>query len=83
MQMMSYQPQKHSQSDVKIELQEDWDNRDIAALISHNVKKISDFLCNFELSCKYKINLVNERLNSLEKKIEYLEANVTKSDTLN
>ncbi|OUC44351.1 3-demethylubiquinone-9 3-O-methyltransferase [Trichinella nativa] len=44
---MSYQPQKHSQSDVKLELQEDWDNRDIAALISHNVKKISDFLCNF------------------------------------
>ncbi|KRX65249.1 Hexaprenyldihydroxybenzoate methyltransferase, mitochondrial, partial [Trichinella sp. T9] len=74
--LMSYQPQKHSQSDVKLELQEDWDNRDIAALISHNVKKISDFLCNFELSCKYKINLVNERLNSLEKKIEYLEANV-------
>ncbi|KRY41123.1 Sec1 family domain-containing protein 1 [Trichinella spiralis] len=52
---MSYQPQKHSQSDVKLELQEDWDNRDIAALISHNVKKISDFLCNFELSCKYTV----------------------------
>jgi len=70
-------------TDFQRQLKDDWDNRECIEVISHNIKKISDFLTNFDLSCRTKLATLNEKLNSLERKIEYLEARVTKGETLN
>ncbi|KFD63622.1 hypothetical protein M514_09673 [Trichuris suis] len=63
-----------SRNDVETQLQEDWNNREFINVFSLNVKKIADFLTSFELSCRYKFALMNEQLNALEKKIDFLEA---------
>ncbi|KFD49406.1 hypothetical protein M513_09673 [Trichuris suis] len=66
-----------SRNDVETQLQEDWNNREFINVFSLNVKKIADFLTSFELSCRYKFALMNEQLNALEKKIDFLEACVS------
>ncbi|CDW58344.1 hypothetical protein TTRE_0000665301 [Trichuris trichiura] len=58
-------------------MQEDWNNREFINVFSVNVKKIADFLTSFELSCRHKFALMNEKLNALEKKIDFLEASVS------
>uniref|UniRef100_A0A5S6R5Z8 Complex 1 LYR protein domain-containing protein n=1 Tax=Trichuris muris TaxID=70415 RepID=A0A5S6R5Z8_TRIMR len=65
-------------SNVEAQLQEDWNNREFINVFSLNVKKIADFLTNFELSCRHKFALMNEKLNALEKKIDFLEASVVR-----
>ncbi|VDP10809.1 unnamed protein product [Soboliphyme baturini] len=69
-------------NDIKSQLKEDWDNREYVEVISFNVKKIADFLNAFELSCRSRLAVLNEKLNSIERKIEYLEASITKGETL-
>lgn len=82
----SHHHQQHgsssSRTEVQRQLKQNWDNREYIEIISHNIKKISDFLNTFDLSCRTKLAVLNEKLNSLERKIEYLEAKVTKGETL-
>lgn len=73
----------NSRTEVQRQLKQNWDNREYIEIISNNIKKISDFLNSFDLSCRTKLAVLNEKLNSLERKIEYLEAKVTKGETLN
>ncbi|VDN53187.1 unnamed protein product [Dracunculus medinensis] len=61
---------------VQRQLREDWDNREYAQVISDNIKHIADFLGNFELSCRSKIAALNDKITVLERKIEFLEAQV-------
>uniref|UniRef100_A0A914WHZ4 Protein BRICK1 n=1 Tax=Plectus sambesii TaxID=2011161 RepID=A0A914WHZ4_9BILA len=70
-------------SSVARQLRDDWDNREYIEVVAENIKKISDFLCSFDLSCRTKLATLNEKLNLLERKIEFLEARVTKGETLN
>lgn len=70
-------------SSVQRQLKEDWDNRTYAQLIADNIKHIADFLSNFELSCRCKIATLNDKLNLLERKVEFLEARLSKGETLN
>ncbi|CAG0884275.1 unnamed protein product, partial [Darwinula stevensoni] len=62
--------------------QADWENRADIEVITGSIKKIADFLNTFDASCRYRLALLNEKLTTLERKIEYLEAKVTKGDTL-
>lgn len=65
---------------VQSQIQQDWTNREFIEVITTNIKKITDFLNSFELSCKTKMALLDEKLNNLEKKVEYLEAQISKSE---
>jgi uncharacterized protein len=51
--------------------------------LSDNVRQIADFLAQFELNCKSKLAKLNDSITSLERKVEFLEARVTKGETLN
>nr|SVE73366.1 EOG090X0ON0 [Ceriodaphnia reticulata] len=62
--------------------QQDWANREYIEVITSSIKKITDFLNSFDMSCRGRLAGLNEKLTRLERKIEYLEARVTKGDTL-
>ncbi|XP_071807242.1 probable protein BRICK1-B [Asterias amurensis] len=70
------------QSTVQQQIQEDWVNREYIEVITTNIKKIADFLNSFDTSCRSRLAMLNEKLTSLERQIEYLEARVTKGETL-
>ncbi|KAI1719053.1 protein BRICK1 [Ditylenchus destructor] len=74
-----------SQAPVPIQrqLREDWDNREFIQLISDNVKHIADFLSHFELACKSKLAALLDKITALERKVEFLEARITRGETLN
>lgn len=67
---------------VEQQIQEDWANREYIELITRNIKKIADFLNSFDTSCRSRLASLNEKLTALERQVEYLEARVTKGDTL-
>ncbi len=56
--------------------QQDWANREYIELISGSIKRIADFLNAFDMSCRSRLSTLNERLTSLERKVDYLEARV-------
>lgn len=67
---------------VQRQLREDWDNREYEQIIADNIKNIANYLSSFELSCRTKLACLSDRLNLLEKKVEFLEARITRGDTL-
>lgn len=66
-------------TNVQNQIQQDWSNREYIETIVLNIKKISDFLNSFELSCRSKLSMLDEKLTLIEKQIDYLEAKVNKS----
>ncbi|XKL61383.1 hypothetical protein PGB90_008440 [Kerria lacca] len=68
---------------IQKQIQQDWANREYIEVITGSVKKITDFLNSFDMSCRSRIAVLNEKLTILERKIEYLEAWVTKGETMN
>ncbi|XP_023234297.1 protein BRICK1 [Centruroides vittatus] len=67
---------------IQKQIQQDWANREYVEIITVSIKKIADFLNSFDMSCRSRLATLNEKLTSLERKIEYLEARVTKGETL-
>ncbi|OQR78192.1 putative protein BRICK1-A-like [Tropilaelaps mercedesae] len=63
-------------------IQQDWSNREYIEIISGSIKKIADFLTSFDMSCRARLATLNGKLTALERKIDYLEARVTKGETL-
>jgi chromosome 3 open reading frame 10 len=70
-------------SNVQRQIQQDWSNREYIEVITSNIKKITDFLNSFELSCRSKLAILDEKLEKIEKNIDYVEARVIKGETLN
>jgi len=68
---------------IQKQIQQDWANREYIEIITGSIKKIADFLNSFDMSCRGRLAALNEKLTSLERRIEYLEAKVTKGETLN
>ncbi|CAG2105562.1 unnamed protein product [Medioppia subpectinata] len=68
---------------IQKQIQQDWANREYIEIITGSIKKIADFLNSFDMSCRGRLASLNEKLTSLERRIEYLEAKVTKGETLN
>lgn len=68
---------------IQKQIQQDWANREYIEIITGSIKKIADFLNSFDMSCRGRLATLNERLTQLERKIDYLEARVTKGETLN
>ncbi|XP_044766945.1 probable protein BRICK1-B [Coccinella septempunctata] len=73
---------QRSREAIQLQIQQDWANREYIEIITVSIKKITDFLNSFDLSCRSKLALLNEKLTTLERKIDYLEACVTKGETL-
>ncbi|VVC40516.1 probable protein BRICK1 [Daktulosphaira vitifoliae] len=67
---------------VQKQIQQDWANREYIEVITGSIKKITDFLNSFDMSCRSRLAILNEKLTTLERRIEYLEARVTKGETL-
>ena len=70
-------------SSVQRQIQQDWSNREYIEIVISNIKKLTDFLNSFELSCRSKMAILDEKLTKLERSIEFVEAKVTKGETLN
>jgi len=58
----------------KSHIQRDWEQREMIENVTVNIKKIAEFLNKFELSTRYRLAKLNERLTTLERQMEYLEA---------
>ncbi|XP_026492933.1 probable protein BRICK1-B [Vanessa tameamea] len=67
---------------IQKQIQQDWANREYIEVITGSIKKITDFLNSFDMSCRSRLAALHEKLVSLERKIDYLEACVTKGETL-
>ncbi|KAK2108609.1 F-box/LRR-repeat protein 12 [Saguinus oedipus] len=63
---------------VQREIHQDWANREYIEIITSSIKKIADFLNSFDMSCRSRLATLNEKLTALERRIEYIEARVTK-----
>ncbi|KAK9990912.1 hypothetical protein SO802_025897 [Lithocarpus litseifolius] len=61
---------------VGIAVQADWENRDFISHISLNVRRLFDFLVQFEATTKSKLASLNEKLDTLERRLELLEVQV-------
>eukprot|EP00118_Oscarella_pearsei_P002388 m.10436 g.10436 ORF g.10436 m.10436 type:complete len:72 (+) comp22297_c0_seq2:34-249(+) len=61
---------------VQKQIQQDWDNREFAEVLTHSIKKISDFLNAFDMSARSKLAKLNEKLTALERRVDFLEASV-------
>uniref|UniRef100_A0A7N0V0H3 Protein BRICK 1 n=1 Tax=Kalanchoe fedtschenkoi TaxID=63787 RepID=A0A7N0V0H3_KALFE len=58
---------------VGIAVQADWENREFISHISLNVRRLFDFLVKFEATTKSKLASLNEKLDTLERRLELLE----------
>jgi len=67
---------------IQRQIQQDWANREYIEVITCSIKKIADFLNSFDMSCRSRLATLNEKLTSLERRVEYIEARVTKGETL-
>merc|ERR1712107_507736 len=56
--------------------QADWVNREYIELITGSIKRIADFLNSFDMSCRSRLSVLNEKLTYLERKVDLLEARV-------
>ncbi|XP_017981934.1 PREDICTED: protein BRICK 1 isoform X1 [Theobroma cacao] len=61
---------------VGIAVQADWGNREFISHISLNVRRLFEFLLQFEATTKSKLASLNEKLDTLERRLELLEVQV-------
>ncbi|CBY18366.1 unnamed protein product [Oikopleura dioica] len=61
------------------QIQEDWNNREYVEVITTQIKKISDFLNSFDSSCRGRFAQMDEKLTTLERRIDFLEARISRS----
>mmetsp|Transcript_28956 Transcript_28956/g.92572 ORF Transcript_28956/g.92572 Transcript_28956/m.92572 type:complete len:83 (-) Transcript_28956:116-364(-) len=57
-------------------IQRDWQNRELVEVVQLNVLQITQFLNKFDMSTRYKLARIHERLNALERTLEYCDAAV-------
>lgn len=65
-----------NQSDVGRAVQADWDQREFSESVKLNVRRIYEFVSDFEASTRTKLATLNDKLTSLERQLEFLEAQV-------
>ncbi|XP_031620932.1 protein BRICK1 [Contarinia nasturtii] len=72
----------HHREAIQKQIHQDWANREYIEVITTSIKRITDFLNSFDMSCRSRLAVLNEKLTVLERRIDYLEACVTKGETL-
>ncbi|CAF1099711.1 unnamed protein product [Didymodactylos carnosus] len=73
----------NSDNQIRRDIQDDWQRREGIQILTTSIKRLTDFLNQFESSCRYRLSTLNEKLTSLERQVNYLEARVSKGETLN
>ena len=66
-------------SSVQSQVQQDWNNREFVEVIASSIKKITEFLNAFDLSARSRLASLNQKLTSLERQVDYIEARVAKN----
>eukprot|EP00049_Salpingoeca_infusionum_P017577 m.353510 g.353510 ORF g.353510 m.353510 type:complete len:79 (-) comp16781_c0_seq1:2070-2306(-) len=61
-------------------VQADWQNREFVESLSKGVRRIAEFLNEFEMSTRFKLSKLNEKLTALERSIAYVEAKVERAE---
>jgi len=61
-------------NDIQLQIQRDWANHEYIEVITSSVKKIADFLNGFDLSCRTRLAILNEKLTNLERRMKFVEA---------
>ncbi|KAJ6878539.1 hypothetical protein NC652_032146 [Populus alba x Populus x berolinensis] len=64
---------------VGIAVQADWENREFISHISLNIRRLFDFLIQFESTTKSKLSSLNLKLDTLERRLQLLELQVDKN----
>jgi len=62
------------------DVNQDWNNREFNDSVEIAVRKCVDFLNNFQESAKYRLSVVDQRLTSLERKLDYMDAQLKNCD---
>lgn len=65
-------------SSVQSQVQQDWNNREFVEVLTSSITKISEFLNAFDLSARSRLAVLNQKLTSMERQVEYIEAQVSK-----
>ncbi len=55
-------------------IQKDWQNRELVEIVELNILQIANFLNQFDISIRYKLAVLNEKLNRLERSLDYCES---------
>ena len=55
---------------------QDWNNREFIYLVTQSMSKMTSFLNDFDMSCKNRLAMLNEKLTELERKIDYVEIRI-------
>eukprot|EP00752_Nemacystus_decipiens_P016419 g14676.t1 len=63
-------------------IQKDWKEREMIEVVHLNILKITKFLNEFEVSVRYKLSTLAERVGSLERHLEYCETAVKNKEQL-
>ncbi|CAH3150820.1 unnamed protein product [Porites lobata] len=64
-------------SEVQQQIQQDWENGEFIEIVSEGIKKIAEFLSDFDMSCRSRLAKINDQLTSLEQRVEFIEARVS------
>ena len=56
------------------EIQEDWKSREFVEIVQINIMKVVQFLNEFDASVREKLGRLNEKLNKIERNLEFCEA---------
>ena len=66
-------------SSVQNQIQQDWNNREFIEVITSSIKKITEFLNTFDMSARSRLAVLNQKLTKLERQVEYIEAQISKT----
>ncbi|GMI49932.1 hypothetical protein ScalyP_jg4114 [Parmales sp. scaly parma] len=58
-------------------VQSDWENRELTEVIQLNILQITSFLNKFDVSTRNKLAKINEKLNCLERTLDFFETAVS------
>ena len=56
---------------VQSQVQQDWNNREFIDVITSSIKQITEFLNAFDMSARTRLAMLNERLTTLERQVDY------------
>jgi len=54
-------------------VQSDWSNRELTEIVQLNILQITSFLNRFDASARNSLARINEKLNQLERTLEFAE----------
>jgi len=60
----------------------DWEHREFIQNVQYNILKVASFLNQFDISTRIRLAQLNEKLQRLERQMEYLESSIKHVSTV-